>query len=475
MPMDLENFEVLCGIEEEFLIINEDGILAEMADEMMKAAARMLRKNNHMLETLMVQISGLDAEPNPAQIEYVTLPLPPSELKNAVHAGRDLLITAAEDLGVKILAQSMHPVQSNPNPIAGTHINVSVKKRGTLMTPEQLQSVHNYLWNLLPEIMALSVNSPMYKGSLNGYTGNRYRASSVLKMTGPAKIERPDYSPALLPIQYYGRRRYKLRIGVGDDEFSHKVITNARGNRLVDITPRGPSTNISDDKDDSPTRNRVEVRAIDVQQDVNKVLNLAYLLCASALHAIEHQEDPVKLDENHESNVREAFTNGRNAMFIKDGNRLELEDSVQQWLDDTKKCQDILGFPLDGNAIKTLLAPPAQSKIEKDFQTREIEKLITRDNMYAVVRIRDSRIVRDKGGQKYKVKQGAMINGMLSTAYFLEFEEQDRLVSRFNSIKAVNYIDVQGLQIPLKEGDKVVRVLNESDYIFNRLFGSFGF
>ncbi|MFW9783936.1 MAG: hypothetical protein ACFFFB_16745, partial [Candidatus Heimdallarchaeota archaeon] len=142
-------FQVLCGIEEEFLIINKNGNLTEVADDLMVKSAEILENDTNFLNSLQVKIRGLDAEPSPTQIEYVTLPLPPDSLKEAIIDGRKLLTDAAKKLGVKILSSSLHPIQSDPHPIAGTHINVSVQRKGSLMTPEEMKAVYNYLWNYL--------------------------------------------------------------------------------------------------------------------------------------------------------------------------------------------------------------------------------------------------------------------------------------------------------------------------------------
>ncbi|MFW9827544.1 MAG: hypothetical protein ACFFEY_08135, partial [Candidatus Thorarchaeota archaeon] len=102
-----KDYQVLCGIEEEFLIINKNGRLARAADDIMVKSAEILEKDQGFLSSLQVKIRGLDAEPSPSQIEYVTLPLPPTSLEKAVIEGRKLLTEAAKNLGVKILAQSL--------------------------------------------------------------------------------------------------------------------------------------------------------------------------------------------------------------------------------------------------------------------------------------------------------------------------------------------------------------------------------
>ncbi|MFW9906723.1 MAG: glutamate-cysteine ligase family protein, partial [Candidatus Thorarchaeota archaeon] len=255
-----KNYHVLCGIEEEFLIINKNGTLVNAADELMVRAAEILERDSRRLDFLQLKIRGLDAEPSPSQIEYVTLPLPPKDIAEAMKSGRKLLADAASQLGYRILSQSLHPIQSDPNPMCGTHINVSAQTGG-LMQAEELAAVHNYLWNYLPELIALSANSPIFQGSRTNIASNRISNSTVLKPNGPSRIQVPKRNAALVPMQYYGRMRYTLRIA---GENVKKVITNHRGERLVDITPRGPLTNIGEDEDSALTTNRVEVRIFDV-------------------------------------------------------------------------------------------------------------------------------------------------------------------------------------------------------------------
>ncbi|MEJ2278191.1 MAG: glutamate-cysteine ligase family protein [Candidatus Lokiarchaeota archaeon] len=469
-----ESFEVLCGIEEEFLIIKEDGTLIEAADEIMETAAKILNSNHNLLDSLRIKIRSLDAEPNPAQIEYVTLPLPPKDIENAVIEGRNLLITAANELGVKILAQSLHPIQSDPHPITGTHINVSVQRKGNIMKPKHLKIVYNYLWNTLPEIIALSANSPLYQGKLTGIMSNRYNKSTVLKPNGPAKIEIPEEKPALVPMQYYGRMRYRLKIGSGKDEFSQSVIANSRGTRLVDISPRGPSTNIGEDKDESPSRNRVELRVIDVQQNYQDVLDLAYLCCCSSLHAIYLDKiGKFELGNFHDRNVHNAVKDGNQAFFYRNGQEETAKYYVTKWIQEAKKYEDYLDIKIQNLLDKKLNAKPIQGDLSVEFQTKELERRRQEGKNFAVIRLGNSRIVQDQEGTKYKVSGGAQIQGILSVDYKLTYEEKDGMVIKFNGINVTNSLDVQGLKIPLQNGDEMLRLISRSEYLTNRLFGGF--
>ncbi|MBD3256595.1 MAG: hypothetical protein GF383_15995 [Candidatus Lokiarchaeota archaeon] len=472
-----EDYQVLCGLEEEFLIIKEDGILVEAADQLMMKSADILEKNQNLLDSLKIKIRSLDAEPSPSQIEYVTLPLKPSMLEEAVKAGRELLINAAKELGVKILAQSLHPIQSDPNPIVGTHINISVQKKGMLMKPKEIQVVYNYLWNYLPEIIGITANSPVYRGNVTNIASNRCANSNVLKPNGPAQIQVPEDKPALVPMRYYGRMRYTLKIGSGEDEFSTKVISNTRGERLVDIAARGPFTNIGDDKDESPTRNRVEIRVVDVQQDIDDLLDIAYLCCASGLHAIYlHKTGQIKIDNYHKTNLENAIANGMKARLKReDGFEESVQESVKRWIEEIQKYQEYLGIKIKNLTEKKFQLEPLQKELNIEYQTRKIEKLRQQGKNRAIVELKEPRIVTDNNGNRYKVEGGSRIRGVLSTNYNLDYDEADGIVTNFKSIKIVNTLDVQNISIPLKPGDRVVNVLTETESLIDRLFGGFGF
>ncbi|MFW9823715.1 MAG: glutamate-cysteine ligase family protein [Candidatus Thorarchaeota archaeon] len=469
------DYQVLCGIEEEFLIINKNGNLKEVADDLMVKSAEILEKDPQFLNSLQVKIRGLDAEPSPSQIEYVTLPLPPASLEEAVIFGRKLLTDAAKKIGVKILSSSLHPLQSDPHPIAGTHINVSVQRRGSLMTPEEMKAVYNYLWNYLPELIAISANSPIYRGYANNISSNRCSNSTVLKRNGFAVLEVPKNQPALIPMRYYGRMRYKLKIGFEKDEFSKKVITNNRGDRLVDICPRGPFTNISDDKDELPSRNRVEVRIIDVQENIEDLLDLTYLCCVSALHAIYLQlNGEITQDVYHNVNIENAIANGHATFLQRENGKPEsIKSSVSRWLNETQKYQKYLGIRIVNLPIQKLQTELIQKNLDIEYQSRKIEKLRQQGRSYAVLELTRARIVTDRNRNQYKIKSGAQIRGEIVADYKLSYNEKNGIVPSFNSIRIVNYLVVQNLKIPLYEDDRVLRVRSESESLVDRLFGSF--
>ncbi|MFX0125286.1 MAG: glutamate-cysteine ligase family protein [Candidatus Hodarchaeota archaeon] len=464
------NYSVLCGIEEEFLIVDKDGTLVNGADDCMVQAAELLERDKERLDFLQLKIRGLDAEPSPTQIEYVTVPLPPNELEEAVQAGRKLLADASSRIGLKILSQSMHPIQSDPHPMSGTHINVSVQRKGGFMDAEELAAVHDYLWNYLPELIALSANTPIYQGTRTNVASNRISNSTVLKPNGSSRIQIPKTTAALVPMQYYGRMRYTLRLA---GENVKKVITNPRGDRLVDITPRGPLTNIGDDEDSSLMTNRVEVRIFDVQQDYKNLLDFAYLCCASALHAIHQlKTGEITHDPFHRENVERAIINGTNSFFIRDKSQEEsMTESITRWVRETNKYYEVLGVKLHS---LPKIAKHKQEELTIDYTTRKIEQLRQQGKIFAVVQLNKSRTITDKRGRRYGISRGTQVQGTLSTNYNLTYEEKNDIITSFQGIKIINTLDVQGLKIPLDANDQIIAALSRSEYLNRRLFGGFG-
>jgi len=469
LALSQQNYEVLVGLEEEFLIIHQNGTLVKAADELMKQAANIL-EDNRRLDNVRLKIRALDAEPNPAQIEYVTLPLPPKELRAGIVAGRELLTDAARRLNVKILAQSMHPIQSDPHPMCGTHINVSVKQKGSLMSVEDMAAVHNYLWNYLPELWALSANSRFYLGNLTDVFSNRYLRTGILKPNESARITVPRKAKAaLVPLHdYYGQDRFSLRIASGHDE--KQVITNRTGNRLVDITPRGPYTNIDQDKEQSPILNRIEVRMFDVQQKVGNLLNLAYLCCASALYAVSSKK-AINLDPHHKENIQRAVLMGRRGTLIKNGREVQISQSIAEWHRETSKFQHMLGIK-----VKPQLLSDEGTLMQKDlpvfFETRPIEILRQQGKKFVIVQFNKSVNVVDHRSQKYNIRPKSKVQGVLGVQYKLDYKEQiPNMVTHFRSIHVINILDVQGLKIPLTPKDVIITALNEEAVRNQRISG----
>ena len=122
---------------------------------------------------------------------------------------------------------------------------------------------------------------------------------------------------------------------------------------------------------------------------------------------------------------------------------------------------------------KILKTEPIQKKLNVEFKTRIIEKMRRQGKAFAIVQLKNPRIVSDQRGNKYKVSGGAKLQGTLTADFNFSYQEDNGLVTNFDSIEIINSLDVQGLKIPLESTDKVLSVLSETEYLTRRLFGDF--
>jgi gamma-glutamyl:cysteine ligase YbdK (ATP-grasp superfamily) len=471
---DLGNkYTLLCGIEEEFLLLSKDGTLAPLADDVMRQSAEILSRDPNRLQSLRLKIRALDPEPSRTQIEYVSLPVKPEELKDCISERRKLLVGAAHALGGKVLAQSIHPIQSDPNPLVGTHLNISARKGGenTFMTPEEMIVVYNHLWYHLPEFIALSVNTPLYRGQKNNIASNRITNSRVLETNTFGRLEIPTDRPQLVRARYYGRLRYSFRITSSMDE--RRVITNPTGNRLVDITPRGPSTNIDQDHDESPVRNRIETRIFDTQPQLEVLLDLAYIVCGLTLEALElNKKKAITPDPYHNENKQRAIRWGLDTMFIKDGKQVSARESVLNMLERTQPHREALNLELTSSLAKAEPQITQKHDLKISTNTSQFEELRSRGKSILLLRTGSPRVAFDqRGGRNYRVKRGTRLIGKLSANFRLSYTEEQGLVTAFRDIEIINILKINGTTLPLQDGDLIERAFSEEEYMMSRFLG----
>jgi len=464
-------YTLFCGIEEEFLLLSKEGTLAPLADDVMRQSAEILSRDPKRLRSLRLKIRALDPEPSRTQIEYVSLPVKTEAVKDCIVEGRKLLVDAAHELGGKILAQSMHPIQSDPNPQVGVHINVSARKGGenTFMTPEEMLVVYNHLWRHLPELIALSANTSIYRGLRNNVASNRIANSRVLKTNPFGRLEIPEDRPQLVQARYYGRLRYSFRISPSMDV--RRVITNPAGNRLVDITPRGPSTNIDQDQDESPVRNRVETRIFDVQPKVEALLDLIYITCGLTLEALELKKE-ISPDPYHVENKQRAIRWGVDAMFIKNGRQVSARESVLEMLERTQPHREALNLELTSSLSKAEPQISQKRELKVRARTPQFEELRGRGKSILFIRTGGPRVAVDlRSGRHYKVKRGTKLMGGLSAKFQLTYTEEAGLVTAFHEIEIINTLKINGTTLPLQAEDQIERVFSEEEYMLSRFLG----
>ncbi len=468
---EIKQYDILCGIEEEFLIITPDGRLAPVADDIMLRAAEILRADRKRLELLRPKIRALDPEPSPTLIEYVTMPVKLDELPAAIKAGRALLRDAAGDLGYKLYAQSMHPIESEPNPIAGVHINVSVQRCGGVMLAEDLAIAYNHIRYYLPELIAISANTPLIAGKFNGIASNRIDQSTVLKPNPPARLLIPEDQPQLVRQPYYGRLRYSFKIGLSDAD--PRVVANRAGDRLVDIAARGPSTNIDDDRDDIPKRNRVEVRIFDTHPSVEVLLDQARICSALAVQAlIPKKQESIHDDPYHDHNRQTAIKEGMHGQFIRNKKAISTATCIKNLLDELKPVFDALDTQLESpiREAKSVITQASDPAIQ--FITPELDKFFRQKKQYITVRLASNRTGIDMNSdRRYNVQKGTKIQGKLSRWSRFNFDEHDGLVSSMKSFVLTNVVTVQNVILPLEKDDRIEQAMTQQEYMLQRFLG----
>ncbi len=463
--------EVRVGIEEELFLVDEAGRLVKVADDVMKTAAEMLDTNRRLLDTCWDYILGLDPEPNPAQIEYMTLPLDPARAAEACRVGRHLIKAAAEELGYKVLLESMHPFESDPLPINGTHINVMVKHaHQPYMKPEQMLVVYNWLWYNLPLIIAATANSPYCCKGKRVAASSRLARSRVLKPNYRATIRPLEKKPALTRTQYYGRLRYKLRLR-RDTEFEERVVAHPDGRRLVDITPRGPASNVTGDENESPTRNRVEVRAIDNQKSwryLHDTIMLNVGLAIEALYMYEEKDKEPPNDPHHFENRNEAIKKGIKAKFIYSDEKVRAKDMLKETIERISQFLDPLGIQFLSPMEKGKVELENRPRISVEYADKQVIKLI---GSYVKVVLGSSKKI-EMNGRKYEIPKGATIVGKLVPITTYEYRESTNgFILDITKIKIRVGIKRYKVVIPLDEDDQIVRVLTEAEYLLHAMRG----
>ncbi len=467
-----EKIEVRIGVEEELFLIDQDGSLTRAADDVIVNAAELLESDSSFLEDCWRTVLGLDPEPNPAQIEYLTQPLPPDEVIEACEIGRELIKKAAGRLGLRVMLESMHPFESDPLPINGTHVNVMVKfKDQPYMTPKQMLVVYNWLWYNLPIIIAATANTPYCCGGKNLAASCRLLKSRVLKPNYHAAIKRLEKRPYLTKTQYYGRLRYRLRLRK-DTEFEERVVAHPDGRRLVDITPRGPASNVTGDENDSPTRNRVEIRAIDNQKSMKYLHDVIILIVGLSLEALYMYEVEGKLppnDPNHFDNRRVAIEEGINATFVINGKEIDAENALLEVINRVDKFLEHLGLrfisPLKNGKVELQERP----KLNVEYVHKDVIRYI---GNYAEVILGSNKTIEIKG-KKYTIPKGAKVIGKLIPMASYKYRVDNKGFVK-DIIKGVVTLGIKrnGVEIPLDESDKIVNMMSELEYLMRSMRGS---
>jgi glutamate---cysteine ligase / carboxylate-amine ligase len=183
------------GVEEEFLLVDS------RTGQPMPVAQQSLAQGQ----------SAMDAPPGPAltlevqqeQLEAVgpvchTLP----ELAAAIRAGRTLADEAAQSMGARAVALATSPLPTTPTLVPQPrYLNMAARFGLTLQeqltcgfhvhvlinSPREGVAVLDRIRVWLPVVLALSANSPFWRGTDSGYASFRYQAWSRWPTAGPCE------------------------------------------------------------------------------------------------------------------------------------------------------------------------------------------------------------------------------------------------------------------------------------------------
>jgi carboxylate-amine ligase len=178
------------GIEEEFLLADAGtGQLRQDSEEILRRAGHLVSEGlEHELRTGMVETGSACRDLSAARVE--------------VQRRRRALSAAAADVGARVLASSSHPDVSpeeagyaddaryrqmarefgalaDETLVGGCHVHVSVPDRATGV------AVLDRIRTWLPVLLALSTNSPLWRGRDTGYDSWRTQVWSRWPTAGP--------------------------------------------------------------------------------------------------------------------------------------------------------------------------------------------------------------------------------------------------------------------------------------------------
>ena len=470
MTQRLADYKVLVGVEEELFIVNSRGFLAKASEAVSKELIQHLREDPELLEEARKYLFGLQWEPNPSQIEYVTLPTPIERIVDAVCFGRELLAKAAQNIGLLIYVGSTHPVQSTPLPINGTHINISIRKKNNKRLPlRALTYIYNNIRNHLPELIALSANSPVCAGEYTGFASSRLRYSKVLRVSEYGKIRR-------IPLSIVPRRkrmvfRYIILFNK-PKAHEYKLVANQAGNRLLDITPRGPITNIIEDIRKSPRETRIEIRAIDNQSSEKFLSDIIKIIAGLALEALHKLIRGERIKERPQliANREKAIRFGIDATFLINGESISAYEAVKMMLERISYYLDLLDLKLESpiaRAIPEIKYYGAPKIIDEDGI---YGRLLLRGKTIVNVRIGTERVLLDNFGVKKVLPPNSLVKGLLLRDYSLKWvSEKPGIIHRYKEIRRRYWLMMNEGYIRILPGDEIISAESAAQFLSNRL------
>ncbi|MGQ4891617.1 MAG: hypothetical protein ACP6IP_03910 [Candidatus Njordarchaeia archaeon] len=444
-------YNILIGVEEEIFIVNQSGFLAPYSEKIANRLLEIVRENSEILELARKYLKGIQWEATPSQLEYVTRPLPPQELFEAVKFARALLSQAAEDLDLLIYPASVHPIQSKPYPMNGTHINISVFKDNKPVSKRMIFHMFRHIRNHLPEIIAISANTDIVGSRKSKFKSSRLAYSKVLKKSNKGELRK---------IKYFVRpRKHRdiTRYGILFEKYKKKeskIIIDEMGDRLLDITVRGPYTNILGDSDKKFSETRIEIRAIDNQLNTEYLSDIIKILAALTMEAVDTYVENRILDERKhlDYNRAKAIEEGIHATFLdEEGREKTARESFLEMLQRINKYLEKLKLDLK-TSIKNGI-PEIENKERPVIvdQNRRITELQTSGRIFLTARITDETVGYTITGKEKILKPKTIITGLIIPHYELELDTEKGMLKRIKKIKIKHWIITDKYYIPYSE------------------------
>lgn len=264
------------GIEQEIQVVDPD-------------TGKLVGKVDFMLSNLKGSWgSTITRDHYDTQLEIVTgISDDFEQIKKGLPDHRAKAYETAEACGLGLIATGVNPISSSrSNENFGEHHHIGVKDAG-----EKVR-VSNHIRNFIPELMALTVNSPYYEGHETGFMSTRVFRSKHIKIPPRVSVD-----------SFESWRIYPEPI---EDKLGGNI-------RYWDVTPFT--------ENNLPT---VEVRLFDTQISISYSLGIAILLEAIALKAKKMSAQNITPPKvNHsiiEHNRMQAMLHGFGAHFRKDTN-----------------------------------------------------------------------------------------------------------------------------------------------------------
>jgi carboxylate-amine ligase len=262
------------GIEQEIQVVDPD-------------TGKLVGKVDFMLSNLKGSWgSTITRDHYDTQLEIVTgISDDFDQIKKGLPNLRAKAYETAEGCGVGLIATGVNPISSSrSNENFGEHHHIGVKDAG-----EKVR-VSNLIRNFIPELMALTVNSPYYEGHETGFMSTRVFRSKHIKI--PPRVSVDSFES------------WKINPKPIEDKLGGNI-------RYWDVTPFT--------ENNLPT---VEVRLFDTQISISYSLGIAILLEAIALKAKKMSAQnitPPKTAQNIiEHNRFQAIIHGLKANFRVD-------------------------------------------------------------------------------------------------------------------------------------------------------------